>query len=140
MAYNNYLIKVLSGVQGDYIISAKEIIKAESYTVTQSGQDVDSYRDADGSLHRNAIPHPCVKVEFEVKPMLTNVEVGQLMANIRSRMINRTEKKVSLSVYVPELDEYVVGEFYMPDVPITIYGSYDNKLTYNAFRMAFIQY
>lgn len=139
MAYNGYLVKVISGSQGDFEISTK-MIKADSYSVTWNGQDFDSYRDANGLLHRNALPHPCIKVEFEVKPMLTNEDVSAFMGAIRSRMINVTEKKVLISAYNPETDDYISAECYIPDIQFPIYGTYGGKLHYDAFRVAFIQY
>lgn len=138
MAYNGYLVKVF-GASSDFIISNK-LIKANSYSVTWSGQDVDSYRDADGLLHRNAIDHPCIKVDFEIKPMLTNDEVANLMNNIRSRMTNLTEKKVTISAYNPETDSYITAECYMPDIQFSVYGTYNKVIHFNAFRLAFIQY
>lgn len=135
MAYNGYLIKV-----GDYTLSAKRFIAAESYQVTRNVQDLDSYRDANGVLHRNALEHAPIKVEFTTPAMLTNTDVAEFMGNIRSQTINAIERKYNVELYVPELDDYVTQEMYMPDPQFTIYGSYDNKLTYKATRIAFIGY
>ncbi len=134
MAYNNYLIKV-----GSYIIPLK-YIKANAYTATYAGQDLDSYRDTDGVLHRQALDHPCLKVEFETVPMLTNTEMSTLMSNIRSNYLNATEKKVHVSAYVPEIDSYIEGDCYIPDISFSIYGVFNNVIKYNSIRLAFIQY
>lgn len=152
MAYNGYLIKI-NGSSGDYELGVtkkdskgritfdtKKFIKADSYSVTLSGQDLDSYRDADGLLHRNALAHTCIKVEFETAPMLTNKEVAELMSNIRSRMSDQVEKKVSVTAYLPETDSYVTADCYIPDIQFPIYGTYGNVIHYDAIRLAFIQY
>lgn len=135
MSYNGYLIKV-----GTYEISMKRFIAAESYQVTRNVQDLDSYRDANGVLHRNALEHAPIKVEFTTPAMLTNTEVAELMGAIRNQSTNTVERKYNVSVYVPELDDYVTQDMYMPDPQFQIYGSYDNKLTYKATRIAFIGY
>ena len=49
MAYSGFLFKV-----GNYVISGKEFISADGISITRNVQDVDSYRDADGILHREA--------------------------------------------------------------------------------------
>lgn len=135
MSYNGYLIKV-----GDYEISMKRFIAAESYQVTKNVQDLDSYRDANGVLHRNALEHAPIKVEFTTPAMLTNTEVAELMSSLKSQIVNEIERKYNVTVYVPELDDYVTQEMYMPDPQFQIYGTYDNKVTYKPTRFAFIGY
>ena len=82
MAYNGFLIKV-----GDYIIPFK-YMKADSYTAYRSIQDLDSYRDANGQLHRTALSHVPNKVEFETPPMLTDKSFADLMSSIQKNYIN----------------------------------------------------
>ena len=134
MAYNGFLIKV-----GDYKIP-HSWIKAETYSALYSGQDLDSYRDADGKLHRTALKHFLGKVEFETTAMKTDREVSILMNNIRNQYTNQTEKKANVTYYVPELDVYVTQEMYMPDITFTMYYADDKIIKYNSFRLAFIAY
>ena len=135
MAYQGYLIKV-----GGYTISGKKYIKAESYNVTKNIQDLDSYRDANGVLHRTALDHAPLKIEFETPPLLTNEDIGELFSNIRENSLVLKERKVSVTAYVPELDDYVTQEMYMPDPKFSIYGVFDNVIKYNPVRIAFIGY
>ena len=134
MAYNGFLIKV-----GDYKIP-HSWIKAETYSALYSGQDLDSYRDADGKLHRTALKHFLGKVEFETPAMRTNTEVSHLMRKIQGEYTNDTEKKANVTYYVPELDVYVTQEMYMPDITFTMYYADDKIIKYNSFRLAFIAY
>ena len=134
MAYQGYLIKV-----GDYKIP-HSWIKAETYSVLWSGQDLDSYRDSNGKLHRNALEHFLRKVEFETPPLKTNTEVSTFMKKIRDQYTNKTEKKANVTFYVPELDEYKTQEMYIPDITLTIYFADKNEIKYNPFRLAFIAY
>lgn len=132
--YRGYLIKV-----GDYIIP-HSLIQAESYSCTNNSQDIDSYRDANGYLHREALDNYVPKVEFNVRPMLTNTEFSGLMRNIRASYINPVERRVSAEVYVPELDDYVTQDMYLSDFTPEIYFADSRYIQYKAFRMAFIGY
>lgn len=136
MAYRGWLIKV-----GNYTIPANKYIRAGSFVCAPHVQDLDSYRDANGKLHRDALEHIPVKVEFETPAMLTDLEYdADFMANIRRNYINKTEKKAIVTVYVPEYNDYVTQEMYMPDIEPTMYGNYGGRIHYNATRIAFIGY
>lgn len=134
MAYSGWLIKV-----GDYKIP-HSWIRAETYQVTKNGQDLDSYRDANGKLHREALEHWVAKAEFETPPLKTNIEVAQFMGNISKNYINSVEKNALVTVYIPELDNYVTQEMYVPDITFTPYYADEKIIKYNQFRIAFIGY
>ena len=134
MAYSGFLIRV-----GSYTIP-HGLIKAETYTATRQIQDMDSYRDANGVLHRNALSHVPIKVEFETKPLLTESEKEEFMSNIRANYTNSAERRVSATVFVPETGEYVTQDMYLVTPTFTIYGSYNGTLRYNSTRIAFIGY
>lgn len=135
MGYSGFLIKV-----GEYTIPAKRFIKAQSYNVTRNIQDVDSYRDANGVLHREALDHIVEKVEFETPAMLTNKDMAELFGKISENYIVPKERKVLATIYVPETDKYVTSEMYMPDSQFSIYGVFDDVIKYNSVRIAFIGY
>lgn len=134
MAYAGYLIKV-----GGYEIPLK-YIKAESYSPYRNIQDLDSYRDADGILHRTALEHIPNKVEFETVPMLTNTQFSEIMGNIQANFTNALERKASVTLYLPETDSYVTQDMYMPDIKPTMYFADSTVIKYNAIRLAFIGY
>lgn len=135
MSYQGYLIKV-----GGYPIDTERFIQAKSYSVTRNIQDLDSYRDANGVLHRTALDHVPIKVEFDTRNMLTNVEMAELFSNIRSNFSVTKERKASVTLYVPELDDYITQDMYTPDPKIQIYGIFDDVIKYNSTRIAFIGY
>ncbi len=135
MAYSGFLIRV-----GDYTIPDDKYINAKSYTATRNIQDLDSYRDANGILHRTALEHVPLKIEFETPPMLTDITYGDLMWNIRRNYIIPQERKVLATVYVSEINDYVTQEMYVPDPKPTVYGTYGGRVYYNAIRLAFIGY
>ena len=90
MAYQGYLIQI----GGDYKIP-HSMISAETYKVTRHGQDLDSTRDESGQLHRNALDHFAIKVEFETPPLKTTAQMEEMLGNIRSRYTNVTEQKLT---------------------------------------------
>lgn len=134
MAYSGYLVKV-----GSYTIPFK-YIKADTYQAVYSVNDVDSYRDASGELHRTALPRRTLKVEWET-PDMSNTEIETLLSNIRSMYINATEKSVYLTAYMPEKNAYVQEKCYLTsDVNFSIRYADSNGIRYNPVRFAFIGY
>ena len=134
MAYAGYLVKV-----GTYTIPLS-LIRAETYSVFKSVTDLDSYVDANGYLHRNALDHIANKVEFETIPLLTDKQFASLMTNLYAQMSSTLERKASVTCYIPETDSYVTQDMYMPDIKPTLYYADANKIQYNQIRLAFIGY
>lgn len=124
---------------GDYNIPMK-FIKYDTYVITPNIRlDIDSYRDADGILRRNALKHTTTKIEFET-PALHELEMDELMQNIRSQYMNPNEKNAICSYYDPENGIYKSGEFYMPDFKFKIYSVSNGWIIYRPLRLAFIEY
>lgn len=134
MAYAGYLIKV-----GTYTIPLS-IIRAETYSPYKSVTDLDSYVDANGELHRNALDHIAYKIEFETIPLLTDVQFGDLMSNLYAQMSNQLERKASVTAYIPEINDYITQDMYMPDIKPVLYYADGEKVQYNQIRLAFIGY
>lgn len=134
MAYNGYLIRL-----GTYSIPLS-VIQASSYKVTRASQDYDSYRDANGTLHRFALDNFVPKVEFNIRPMLTNTDIAEIMENIRNNMTNAVERSFNASIYLPETDSYIEQKVYMADFSPEMYYADGTKIQYKSFRMAFIGY
>ena len=146
MAYNGYLVKVLSpntNVVSDFVFPMNYILE-KTYTMTYSVLDYNSTRNADGQLIRNVLDHKVAHCSFDVKKM-TNDKLGELFRNLRARFTtsqlnSSKEKQVRLSVYIPETDEYITDYFYIPDIELSINHIFDNVVQYNSFKMEFIGY
>lgn len=132
--YQGYLIKV-----GTYTIPLS-VIRADSYIVFRSVTDLDSFVDANGVLHRNALDHTANKVEFETVPQMNNTEFAALMSNIRSQFTAPKERKASVTCYIPEIDDYETQDMYMPDIKPQMYLASATEIKYDAVRLAFIGY
>lgn len=137
MAFAGYLLKV-----GNYEIDGTYYINYDKYNVTRNIQDLDSYRDANGVLHRNALSHVPIKIEFETRENLTNTDVATFFGNISSNYINEAERKATVTAYVPETDSYVTQDMYMSDPQFKIkkIEPGTNVIKYESIRVAFIGY
>lgn len=131
--YSGFLLKI-----GNEIFNMK-YIKEKTYKGYASVQDLDSYRDANGVLHREALSHVPIKCEFETIP-LDNEQYGQIMDMIRRNYINELERKVSITAFILEYNGYVTQDAYMAEPQPQIQIIKDNKIQYAPLRIAFIGY
>ena len=131
MFNGSWLIKV-----GSYTIPLS-VMKLDTYSSSPAQrQDVDAYRDSDGFMHRNTVPHTATKIEFETVPMSVKDFQG-LIKGITDNYINGLERKVRLTYYEEEYGNYVEGDFYLP---ATMTFNWFNKEIMNSYRIAFIEY
>lgn len=137
MSYSGFLIKINGN--GDYNIPL-QYMDEKSYSSTLPVLDMDSYRDANGVLHRDAIIQ-VPKVKIKTIP-LSNTQLADLWGNIRARYTNGMEKRVTATVYIAELDDYITQSFYIPDVELSIQSinRKTNKITYEPFELKFDGY
>lgn len=132
MAYQGYLLKI-----GNYTIPLK-YIRADSYSAYVNMQDVEAYTDANGYLHRNAVELKVAKVEFETVAMMTDKTFSEFIANIKANYLIESQRKVTITAYIPEYDDYVTQSGYLADFFPKMYGVFNGVIRYNPIRMAFI--
>lgn len=134
MRFSGFFLKV-----GNYKIPLK-VMTIGTYKGTANVLDLDSYRDANGKLHREALSHLPIKAEFETKAMMTEAELDEFLGNIEKNYTNAKERKFVGTAYIPELREYITQNMYMVTPDITPYGIVNGVLKFNSFRVAFIGY
>lgn len=132
MAYQGYLLKI-----GNYTVPLK-YIRADSYSAYVNMQDVEAYTDANGYLHRNAVELKVAKVEFETVAMMTDKTFSEFIANIKANYLIESQRKVTITAYIPEYDDYVTQSGYLADFFPKMYGVFNGVIRYNPIRMAFI--
>lgn len=131
MHNGNWLVKV-----GTYEIPLS-LIRYDTYTsYPLQRQDMDSYVDADGYLHRTVMEHSRSKIEFELIT-LSQQDFEGFMANIVANYVNEQERRVHLTYYNDEHGNYLEGDFYMP---ASLEIKRLNKGLYAQTRIAFIEY
>lgn len=120
------------------------LIKAETYEIApNSRQDLDSYRDALGVLHRNALQHTATVIEFDTK-MMFEKDMNALMSAIRGSYINYVERDAICEYYDPENNSTKTGHFYIDsNLKFGLYADWDEahggKL-YNECHFKFVEY
>lgn len=134
MAYEGYMLKM------NNIVIPLRYMQHDSCKIKVNTQDLDSYQDAKGELHRIVLDHTQIKIEWNF-PFSTNVKLQELFGIFRSIWGEGPERKCeNVTVYVPEWDRYYTGKFYMPDPEFQIYSIINEIITYRAVRMALIEY
>ena len=138
MAYQGYLLKIKGSPDYNFPL---EWIAFESFKPLRSIQDLDSYRDGNGVLHRNALNTKIVKVEFQLRENIKASEYDVIMQEITNRYTKASERKLQIDVYLPETATYSgTIDVYMPDPEVVIKRADANDLVYKSIRMAFIGY
>ena len=141
MAFSGYLLKINKpGSSGTDYTFPHEYIAFESFKVVRGVQDLDAYRDGNGVLHRNALPHTIAKVEFQLRENVKSSEYESIMQEITSRYTKSEERKVNVTCFIPELATYTTQDMYLPDPEVVIKKIDGNELVYKSIRFAFIEY
>lgn len=135
MAYSGYLIKV-----GTYEIPFK-YINHNTYQCVWSVYDFDSYQDADGETHRDAVSdRRKMKVEFDT-PNLSDSELQVLLSAIRSQYLNATAKSCNVTAYMPEEGDYKTDKCQLSsNIVYSIRYADENGLRYNPIHFEFSGY
>ncbi len=134
MSYSGYLVKL-----GDATFPMNYILTNSYKTKPKQRQDIKPYRDAEGKLHRNVVSHKPSTIEFQLRNP-TNTMVANVNALLNGAFTNADERKLSITYYVPESDDYQTGEFYMPNPEYSINHIQDGIIYYNHFTLEFIEY
>ena len=139
MAYSGYLIKIKgTGNLSDYVLPLSYMLE-KTYKGTYSVLDSDSKRNAKGKLIRTALSHKVPHCSVDFRP-LSDTEVGEVMSNIRSRFTKTKEHKLSASVWIPMLNDYVTDSFYIPDTEFTVRQVTNTSVEYDSFTLELIGY
>ena len=109
----------------------------QSYTATPNQvQDIDSYQDVDGYLHREILPHTRTKIEFTTPHLWLEDKI-----TLQSFFPNRLEEpKITVEYWDDETNTYKIGEFYTPDIQYKVYRTKETDLQYYPIRIALIEY
>lgn len=142
MGYNGYLIKL-----GDNILP-NMYIKINSYTVVpQQTMEWSAERTMSGLLVRSTVSHKPTKITFSTPRM-----VNRTMSNVRDvpafwkyfveAFSDEKERKLKVTYYDPQTDNYKSGDFYVPDIsyPIEFIDQTTNLVHYGETKISLIEY
>ena len=113
---------------------------AKKYKIRPNArQDLDSYTDAIGETHRNALKHTKTIVTTSIMPMSKNEKMA-FMQSITSNYINPLERDANCTYYDEEYDVEKTGHFYLdPNLEFVINEDGEDK-SYEEFSMTFTEY
>ena len=139
----------MSNFEG-YLIKFGSVNMPNKYLVLDGWQatpnqrlEADAYRDANGLLHRETLPNYKTEIVLSVAE-LDLAEKIEFQSIINQAMLNVTERKVDVTYWNDETNEYVHSSsgFYLLDIKWTIthVDEDDKDIIYKAFTVKLIEY
>lgn len=138
--FDTYFVKVIRASDNTAVPIPNKYISLTSYVSTPNQrQDLDSYQDNLGKLHRNTLDHTRSKLEWNTPPLFER-ELLSLQNILNSGIINAKERKLKITHYCFDTHTYEQGEFYMPDITFTPLLIRNGEVIMDKVRLAFIEY
>lgn len=101
--------------------------------------DAEAERDLDMELHRETSPNYKTKITIKTLPMYLSEKIA-MQAVINDGMVDEVERRVTCTYWNDSTNEYVTGEFYIPDITYQIDNISGNNILYNAITITLIEY
>lgn len=108
--YDGYLVKI-----GASEIPTKYIAIASYYATPMQRQDLDSFRDNKGILHRDVVENMPSKVEFKLRAGLSEEEVREVTSIFDRNYTVRAERKALVEFYDLSTGMYCQEYMYLKD-------------------------
>ena len=138
--FDTYFVKVIRASDNTAVPIPNKYISLTSYVSTPNQrQDLDSYQDNLGKLHRYTLEHTRSKLEWNTPPLFER-ELLSLQNILNSGIINSKERKLKIIHYCFDTHTYEQGEFYMPDITFTPLLIRNGEVLMDKVRLAFIEY
>lgn len=138
--FTGYLLMVGTGANAVEI--PLKYMRLESYSVTPDQRmEWSAERDTTGVLHRETVSNKPPKIEFET-PYLFSRDVAILNSIISDGYTIEAERKLTITYYDPEEDDYKTADVYCPDRKYEIYNvdQENQRILFKPIRYAFIGY
>lgn len=103
-------------------------------------QDLNSFRNARGRMTRHVVENMPSKMEIQTIDGLVNDEIEEIMSIIRNNYLNEAERKVSVTMFCQDINDYKTEEMYMVDPEFVVKDYNENRIKYQAFTLKFIGY
>lgn len=141
MAYDSTKGFIAVKIGNAYTVIPNKYISIQSYVSTpHQRQDLDSFQDNEGHLHRNTLEHTRSKVEFNT-PIMLEDDLATLDALISSAFTVPKERKLTIRFYCFDTHSYDEAVCYIPDITYTpLLIRADGKVLMDKVRLAFIEY
>ena len=139
--FEGYFVSIINASTGlEEAIPNKYISLASYVSTPHQRQDLDSFQDNEGRLHRNTLEHTRSKLEWNTPPLYER-ELEDLQKLINKGIINEKERKAKIKHYCFDTHTYETAEFYIPDITFTPMRIMPNgEVLLDKVRLAFIEY
>ena len=132
VVFDGWLLKINGN------IFPNRLIAFESYKCTPDQiMDLDPYRDGNGELHRNALPHMATSIEFSTTYLsLRDTEILNTFLPHDNRI------KCEIEYWNPNTSSYEVGAFYIADISYEIVNVNEIKkdILYKPIKVTITEY
>ena len=101
--------------------------------------DIEAYRDANVLLHRETSANYKTQLTFNVRSMnliekmAFNEAINQAIVGVE----NNRQRRVKVTYWNDEINDYKTGVFYIPDIEYTIHTTNDKPGHYNVYYKPF---
>lgn len=125
---------------GNYAVPHSFIDAGTVKIASNRRQDLDSYRDGDGILHRNALSHTATTFTFSTGYLYEN-EMQSLMEGLRNNYINYNERDANCRYFDPENNCFKEGHMYLDsNTEWEIHCIVSGKKVYAPIKLTFVEY
>ena len=133
-----YLIKAGNSTA----IFPHKYIKLETYKATPNQrEEIEAYRDDyTRDLYRVTSDGMKTKVEFSTLDGLTLSEKLEIQTFFNNAMVDTTQRKVHITFWDDEKNEYRSSYFYIPDVDYSIRKIDGTDIIYNSLTYKLVEY
>ena len=136
--FNGWLIKF-----GSQIMPNNFLVTEGWETTPNQRTELDAYRDGNNLLHRETSENYKTKIVMSVADLDLEEKI-RFQQIIHSGMINERERKVDVTYWNDEINEYVTSRtgFYIPDIKWVIEKIDEEKknIHYKQFTITLIEY
>ena len=117
-----------------------ELLLSDGWNPTPNQRtELDAYRDAAVNLHRTTSPNYKTTIILNFCPM-SKTDKERLQGIINSAMINTVERKIQITYWNDETNEYTDGVFYIPDITFQSLGYFGGERWYKSFSIKLTEY
>lgn len=131
---SDYLIKF-----GSTVLPNKYITSDGYNTTPNQRTELEAFRDANIDLHRVTSPNFKTSIYLTLCPMSLQDKIA-VQNIISNSMINETERKVRVTYWNDETNNYSTGDFYISDVSYQTIGSFGGEWWYKSVTYQLTEY
>ena len=130
--YKGYLIKFGSTIMPNGYFS-------EYSSTPNQRMESDAQRDQLGDLHRTTLPHSKTSISFSTHILSLDEKIN-FQNIINNAMTNSLQRRVPVTYWNDETNNYYTGVFYIPDIEYQVMDANSTTIMYNPITVELIEY